>query len=64
MLEKHEQHAQCPNCESETSFHFAGEQRCPPKVAELTGLPEVMQLWTCNDCHSTVMEPSLTFAGE
>lgn len=49
----------CPSCEKCTSFTYAGEQHWPLRAAQAAGISPVVQLWTCNKCHSTLSESSL-----
>ncbi len=51
----------CPSCGKLAVFTAAGEQRWPARVAAAAGMPEVVQLWLCSHCHSTISEPNLTF---
>jgi RNase P subunit RPR2 len=51
--------AHCPNCGHITLFRYAGEQKCPPQVAELLGLPTSISLWHCDNCNSTLSEIDL-----
>lgn len=57
----HQRQAFCPSCGKLATFTAAGEQRWPARVAAAAGMPEVVQLWLCNHCHSTISEPNLTF---
>ena len=49
----------CPSCGECGTFTYAGEQRWPPQVAEATGLPPVINLWSCDNCSSTISETDL-----
>ena len=51
----------CPSCEQPTYFTESGVQKWPPKVAQAAGLPEVIQLWQCENCHTTISEIDLHF---
>ncbi len=48
----------CPTCGQFATFTFLGEQRWPPRVAEAMGFTEVMHLWTCSECLTTISEPA------
>jgi len=54
-------HGKCPCCYQEARFHLTGEQRWPRAVAEKAGMPELIRLWTCSSCKSTVSEIDLLF---
>ena len=51
----------CPCCKRGSTFFVTGEQRWPHAVAEKAGMPELIRLWTCQSCHSTVSEIDLIF---
>jgi hypothetical protein len=51
--------ATCPSCGHHGHFSYAGEQRWPKKVALACGLPEVITLWLCENCHSNISETEL-----
>jgi ribosomal protein S27AE len=53
--------ATCPSCGRLAKFDFAGQQRWPPRVAQRAGIPEVVNLWHCGACKSTISEQSLSF---
>ncbi len=55
-------YALCPTCWYAGHFQYSGQQRWPPTVARLHGLPAVMNLWTCPNCHSTLSEAALLVA--
>ncbi len=57
---KHENQREgiCPTCAQQTTFTFLGEQRWPAKVAQAAGLPELIHLWTCDTCQTTLTEPA------
>lgn len=56
-----EQEAFCPSCEQPSHFIESGVQKWPPRVAQAAGLPEVIQLWQCKNCHTTISEIDLHF---
>lgn len=53
--------AVCPTCGISSTFTFSGTQQWPPHIAEKAGLPEVMNVWSCDSCGTTLLEPNLTF---
>ena len=53
--------AQCPSCGTSSEFVSCGTQEWPPHIAAAAGLPEVMMVWACQTCHTTLLEPNLTF---
>ncbi|NWF69033.1 MAG: hypothetical protein HXY40_08100 [Chloroflexi bacterium] len=52
-----EQVAQCPSCNEDTTFTYRGEQRWPERVAQALGVAPEVQLWICNQCHTTISTP-------
>ncbi len=52
-------HTECPTCGALGKFHHVGEQHWPAAVAKATGLPETVQLYTCDHCHTTLIEQEL-----
>lgn len=53
--------ATCPTCGKHSTFTFHGEQRWPEKVAKAMNLPEVIVVWQCDTCDTTLLEPNLNF---
>ena len=51
--------ATCPTCNQTSEFDYLGKQHWPPELARKLGLPEVIELWSCGYCHTTVSEPDL-----
>lgn len=51
--------AQCPSCQQHALFERVGTQQWPAAVAEATGLPQVVVLFTCSECRSTVAHVDL-----
>lgn len=46
----------CATCGAQTLFTFLGEQRWPAPVAAAAGVSQVVYLWTCRTCQTTVTE--------
>jgi len=46
----------CPTCGVKTTFTYLGDQRWPPKVAKKMNMPEVVHLWQCGHCQTTITE--------
>lgn len=44
----------CASCRTRRRFQYVGEQRWPERVAKVTGLPAVVQLWQCCTCRTSV----------
>lgn len=55
------QTAICPTCATHSEFTFHGTQTWPPKVAQAMNLPEVINVWHCQSCDTTLLEPNLDF---
>ncbi|GAB4545211.1 MAG: hypothetical protein OHK0023_03150 [Anaerolineae bacterium] len=51
--------ATCPTCHHRGVFERLGEQRWPAAIARQLNLPEVITLWSCSNCATTVSEMSL-----
>lgn len=51
----------CPTCESSSDFVLCGTQTWPARVAEAAGMPEVMTVWNCQTCGTTLLAPNLKF---
>jgi len=51
--------AYCPSCGQLAEFTYLGAQRWPQRLVELTGVPPVIYLWICGNCHTTVSEPAV-----
>ncbi len=51
--------ATCPTCNCRGEFEFLGEQHWPPELAREHDLPEVIALWSCPSCLTTISEPDL-----
>lgn len=51
--------ATCPSCNCRGEFVFLGDQRWPAELARAMGLPEVIPLWSCPSCLTTVSEMDL-----
>jgi hypothetical protein len=49
----------CPSCSANRKFIFLGEQRWPKRAAEKAGLPEVVYLWRCSVCHTSMLHIEL-----
>jgi hypothetical protein len=49
----------CPSCRNRARFRLIGEQRWSPLVAQRAGLPEVIRLYLCSVCSSTISENNL-----
>jgi ribosomal protein L37AE/L43A len=60
-ITRQQQQAYCPACSQRTHFEQVGVQQWPPDIAAAAGLPAVMPLWTCRQCHTTISEPDLMF---
>jgi len=54
-----DRYANCPSCGSLAHFRFTGEQHWPPHIAEAAGVEQVVRLWTCERCNSTISETDL-----
>ncbi|HRE47176.1 MAG TPA: hypothetical protein PLD47_05575 [Aggregatilineales bacterium] len=52
-------HAVCPTCQHLGNFTFLGEQKWPPEIAAKFGLPEIIILWSCPNCNTTISDPDL-----
>ena len=52
--------ANCPSCGCDSVFEHGGVQHWPKRVVEKLGVPEVVQLYHCGECHSTISETDLT----
>ncbi|MCA9914118.1 MAG: hypothetical protein KC496_12250 [Anaerolineae bacterium] len=50
----------CPSCGMLTTLHYAGVQHWPAAVAQAVGLPQEQILWQCSNCHTTLLDSSLT----
>ena len=57
MIER--QLATCPTCRRRGEFEYLGEQHWPPEVAHKLGMPEVIRLWSCPCCMTTISETEL-----
>lgn len=44
----------CPTCHTETVFTFVGQQTWPEAVAKSLDMPPVVNLWRCENCHTTI----------
>ena len=53
--------AVCPTCGNHSEFVLCGVQTWPLKVAQAAGLPEVISVWQCLTCDTTLLEPNLNF---
>lgn len=51
--------AGCPTCETDSIFEYRGTQTFPDVVAEKLGLPAVIHLWSCGNCHTTISHVDL-----
>ncbi len=51
--------ATCPSCNCRGEFVYLGNQRWPAELAHRMGLPEVIALWSCPSCLTTVSEMDL-----
>src|SRR5438067_2716976 len=51
--------ATCPTCKRRGEFEYLGEQHWPTEVARKLGLPEVIALWSCPCCFTTISESEL-----
>lgn len=51
--------ATCPSCNCRGEFVFLGNQYWPAALARKMGLPEVIPLWSCPSCLTTVSEMDL-----
>jgi len=52
--------ATCPSCGKSGTFDYAGDQMVPARVAQVMGLNgNVIPLWHCPACGSTISEPNL-----
>lgn len=51
--------AKCPSCQRIGVFEKAGEQRWPAHIAQAQGVPQVLSLYTCAHCGTTLSEPEL-----
>ncbi|MDX1991789.1 MAG: hypothetical protein SF029_05345 [bacterium] len=47
-------HAICPNCRHDAHFAYIGDQHWPEEVAQKRGIAQVMRLYTCSECGTTV----------
>lgn len=56
-----EQITYCPCCEQVARFERMGVQCWPMGVAQSSGLPQIIQLWRCDHCNSTLSELDLHF---
>lgn len=54
----------CPTCGKEEHLTFVGVQRWPRMLAIKTGMPELVRLWNCPGCASTVSEIDMLFDPE
>ena len=51
--------AHCPSCGHVSHFTYNGAQHWPKEIAEKVGMPEVVHLWSCGHCGSTISETEL-----
>src|ERR1041385_6216638 len=51
--------ATCPTCRHRGEFTYLGDQCWPPEIARKLGLPEIIVLWSCPCCQTTVSDPDL-----
>lgn len=51
----------CPTCGQHSTFRFQGIQTWPEHVAEASGMPTRMAMWTCDNCQTTLLEISVDF---
>lgn len=58
---EHQIQAKCPSCGQQTRFIYSGEQHWPLRVAQALGVPEVITLWLCGSCRTTISELDLNF---
>ncbi|MBC7870085.1 MAG: hypothetical protein H7Y09_04545 [Chitinophagaceae bacterium] len=56
---KEPRQAVCPSCGHYAEFVHIGDQHWPARVAAAAGIPEVMALWNCIVCESTLSEIDL-----
>ena len=47
-------HCNCPSCGNASTFKFIGEQKWSEAVATKLGIPTIINLYTCDKCHSTM----------
>lgn len=45
---------ECPTCGKMSEFHYLGEQEWSPAVAKRLGIPEIVHLYSCEHCHTTL----------
>ncbi|MFW5748173.1 MAG: hypothetical protein ACOCYT_01025 [Chloroflexota bacterium] len=51
-VEQHE--TICPSCGQRAVFDCIGEQHWPPHIAARLSLPEVVKVWRCGACDTTI----------
>jgi hypothetical protein len=50
---------QCPSCGYVGNFRHIGSQNWPEEVAANLGVPTRIELYQCENCLTTISEPSL-----
>jgi hypothetical protein len=50
---------ECPSCGYRGSFKHIGSQVWPEEVAAHLGVPSQIELYQCENCLTTISEPSL-----
>ena len=53
----------CPTCGEKSRFEHIGEQKWSAKVAEKLNLPQIINLYNCGSCHTTLTELQFQGAG-
>jgi len=50
------ENVRCPSCQKISSFVYIGQQKWPEKVARKMGVPQLIRLYVCQSCKTTVSE--------
>jgi len=56
---KEKQQTICPSCGHYAEFVHIGDQHWPARVAASAGIPEIMGLWNCSVCETTLSDIDL-----
>ncbi len=49
----------CPTCSKSSEFHHIGEQKWSEAVAKKLNLPQIINLYECAHCHTTLTDIQL-----
>lgn len=50
---------ECPTCGKASRFEFIGQQKWPDAVAKRLNIPTIVNLYDCQQCHTTLTDIQL-----